>query len=139
MLERFIDRGYKLDRLTAMHAACRNCDVSVEVLELLLAQGAPISAKIRLRLSYESPQRLYTPLDLLIDDTLGHKIEIVQFLLAKGSDFDLGLLSRISNPTLRSTLERWQTCMAIVVLQELAVYYQIDASSIIDLWLYLHG
>ena len=109
MLERFIDRGYKLARfrLTAMHAACRNCDVSVEVLELLLAQGAPISAKIG----------LYTPLDLLIDDTLGHKIEIVQFLLAKGSDFDLGALSRISNPTLRSTLERWQTCMTIIVLQ----------------------
>ena len=45
MLERFIDRGYELDRLTAMHDACCNHDVSVEVLELLLDKGAIINSK----------------------------------------------------------------------------------------------
>ena len=34
-------------------------------------------------------------------------------------------------------LRKWPCTMAIIALQELALYYYLDASSIIDLWQYL--
>ena len=148
MLDLSAEKVCNTTRLPALYAVCLRRiykftdDISIDLMELLLDRGFNPNAKWRktqYNYRYESPHCLYTSLDLLIDDESCPKIEIVQLLLAKGSDFNLGALSRISNPTLRSTLERWQTCMAIILLQELAIYYQMDASSIIDVWLYLHG
>ena len=34
-------------------------------------------------------------------------------------------------------LRKWPCTMAIIALQELALYYYLDASTIIDLWQYL--
>ena len=35
------------------------------------------------------------------------------------------------------TLRKWPATMAIIVLDELYLYYQLDAQSIIDLWEYI--
>ncbi len=138
MLDRGADICVKQDVNTesALHAVCKMRDVPIELLELLLDRGLDPNVKYKL---YHDSSRLYTPLDLICEESKP-KINIVQLLLAKGSGFDLAVLrTKRSFPTMRSTLERWQTCMAIIVLQELAIYYQMDASSFIDLWLYLHG
>ena len=41
------------------------------------------------------------------------------------------------NQALGDILRKWPTTMAIIVLDELYLYYQLDAQSIIDLWQYI--
>lgn len=64
----------------------------------------------------------------------GH-VEVVEFLLSNGAD-----IKRIESywkPNITDILNNWPISMAIIVLQELSLYYQMDASTIIDLHQYM--
>ena len=51
----------------------------------------------------------------------------------------LHLASSRGHLDIANCLLKWPCTMAIIALQELALYYQLDASTIIDLWQYLGG
>ena len=94
-----------MNKASALHTACERRDVSIEMLELLLDRGLDPNAKYRRY--FPSPLCTGTPLDLIFEKSQPN-IAIVQLLLTKGSDFDLGMLSRIRHPILRQIFLR--TC-----------------------------
>ena len=75
----------------------------------------------------------------------GH-LDIVRLLLTEGADITIAnkygmsalhYASMFGHLDIVNCLRKWPCTMAIIILQELALYYQLDASTIIDLWQYL--
>ena len=75
----------------------------------------------------------------------GH-LDVVRLLLTEGADITIAdndgrtALHWPSNKVhidIANRLRKWPCTMAIIALQELALYYYLDASTIIDLWQYL--
>ena len=75
----------------------------------------------------------------------GH-LDIVRLLLTEGADITIAdndgwtalhYASDRGHLDIANCLRKWPCTMAIIALQELALYYQLDASTIIDLWQYL--
>ena len=139
MIEKFIDRRYDPSQSLLSVVKCGETsqvlpdddEIINHIINLLLLQGADINAKDKYRDSVLTCAVYY-----------GSPIDVINFLLSKGSDIDLDTNSvdfkrycaKLVSSKVLQTLERWPLSMAIIVLQELAIYYQIDASSVIDLW-----
>ena len=76
----------------------------------------------------------------------GGHLDVVRLLLTEGEDMTitaydgrtaLRRASLGSHLDVANCLRKWPCTMAIIALQELALYYYLDASTIIDLWQYL--
>lgn len=69
------------------------------------------------------------------------RAQAVNLLLVNGADFDhyLKTLDRVLEPNLCMTIERWSTCMAIIVLQELGTFHHLEQSTIIQLRQFLYA
>ena len=136
-IEKFIERGYDPDASLLSVLRCKtedavdnrqrsynNPDLVIEVINLLLLRGADINAKDSNGNSV-----------FFVAVKHSKPLDVIKFLLAKGADFDLCESSW--HYSLVQMLERWPLTMAVVVLQELAIYHQIDTTSIIDLFQFL--
>ena len=106
----------------------------IDIVRLLLTEGADITI---------AANDGMTALHLASRN--GH-LDIVRLLLTEGADITIAdsdgmtALHRASmygNIDVANCLRKWPCTMATIALQELALYYQLDASTIIDLWQYL--
>ncbi len=72
-------------------------------------------------------------------------INIVKLLLSKGanvydkSNSDTLALELAENSKVKSLLRKWPISMAVIAFQELGIFSQLEASSIVDLRLFLSG
>ncbi len=89
----------------------------VNIVELLLSKGANPNDKNNYG---------HSPIKYASDE--GHA-SVVELLLSKGAD--------IPNDFINDIFSKWPISMAIIVLQELSLYYHLDASTIIDLYQYI--
>lgn len=86
--------------------------------------------------------RGWTP--LLAASRYGY-INIVKLLLSKGanvcdkSNADAVASELAENSKVKSLLRKWPLSMAVIAFQELGIFNQLDASSIVDLRLFLSG
>ncbi len=74
------------------------------------------------------------------------RLPIIDFLIARGSD--INCVNSYGDSSLNISLERhrikaanhiryWPTCMGILVLQELSLYYLLDFQTLVDLYHYM--
>ena len=61
--------------------------------------------------------------------------KVVKLLLSKGTD--IPNIESYYSLIIKDILDKWPISMAIIVLQELSLYYHLDASTIIDLYQYI--
>ena len=103
----------------------------VNVVELLLSKGADINDKNNDGWS-----------SILWASTIGN-MHVVALLLSKGADIneiaDDGstAISISDSDKITYMLQKWPITMAILIFKELSIYYQTDASTLIDLYQYL--
>jgi hypothetical protein len=95
----------------------------VNIVELLLSKGASPNDKDN---NGDSP--------IMLASSVGHA-SIVELLLSKGAD--IPNLESYYSLIIKDILDKWPISMAIIVLQELSLYYHLDASTIIDLYQYI--
>ena len=113
MIEKFINRRYDPDTSLLSVVKCGKTsqmlpgddEIINHTINLLLLQGADINAKdyfgdsvLICAIKNESP------------------IDVINFLLLKGSDFDTNSVYKSHCPSQHQTLERWPLFMAILVL-----------------------
>ena len=104
----------------------------VEVIKLLLSYGADINDKR----SDNGISSLYYASEK------GHA-EVVELLLSQGatvhdiSNSGFTAISVSAYYKITNTLRKWPITMAILIMQELCIYYQTDAYTLIDLYQYL--
>ena len=117
---------------TALHLASSRGHL--DIVRLLLTEGADITIA-----DNDGMTALHWA------SSRGH-LDIVRLLLTEGADITIAdnngrtaliLASRNGHIDIANCLRKWPCTMAIIILQELALYYQLDASTIIDLWQYL--
>ena len=116
--------------LTALHLASSRGHL--DIVRLLLTEGADMtigSNSGMTALHYACSNR---------------RLDIIRLLLTEGADMTIAdkygrtpLLWATFDRSIANCLRKWPCAMAIIALQELALYYQLDASTIIDLWQYL--
>ena len=136
-------------------------DGHVDVVEMLLSKGSSIMDKDNLGYSsimwasykgHVKVAELLLSKDADVNDVsntgtssirlasmTGH-VNIVELLLSKGANFndvldDLDIITR--SDKIKHILRKWPITMAILILKELGLYYQTDASTLIDLYQYI--
>ena len=102
---------------------CASDKGHASVVELLLSKGAYPNDKDN---DGNSP--------IICASREGHA-SVVELLLSKGADIPNTEPDYSSN--IIDILNKWSISMAIIVLQELSLYYHLDASTIIDLYQYI--
>ena len=104
----------------------------VHVVDLLLSKGANINDKAN-NGGWSS---------IIFASHQGH-VNVVKLLLSKGANLhDItnhgdNAISLSDSDTIKYILRKWPITMAILILKELDLYYQYDASTLIDLYQYM--
>ena len=115
-------------RSSIIHASIHG---HVNVVELLLTKGASINDKNNFGWS-----------SIITASNYGH-VNVVELLLTKGANINditnqgSTAISVSDSDTIKYILRKWPISMAILILKELAIYYQTDASTLIDLYQYM--
>ena len=105
----------------------------VEIVALLLSHGVNVNDMVTDDVGWSS---------LMLASHEGH-VEVVALLLSHGangndmSNTGFTAVSVSANYDITNTLRKWPITMAILIMQELNVYYHTDASTLIDLFQYL--
>ena len=68
----------------------------------------------------------------------GGHVSVVKLLLSKGADIpNTHFIIPYYRPIINGIFSKWPISMAIIALQELSLYYYLDASTIIDIYQYI--
>ena len=102
---------------------CASSGGHVNVVELLLSKGANPNDKNN-----------YGDSPIICASSEGH-VNVVELLLSKVAD--IPNIESYYSLIIKDILDKWPISMAIIVLQELSLYYHLDASTIIDLYQYI--